>query len=90
MKIPDGRLALENQALLAGMVLALAEEMTRDALKEKIRELETREIVLALSESGWIKSRAARRLGITERMLNYRISKYGIEIKKGAVIRISK
>lgn len=59
----------------------------RAALKDKVEELEKKEIISALEEAGWIKSRAARRLGITERMLNYRIKKYGIEIRKEAVLK---
>jgi len=57
------------------------------ALKEKVEDLERREIVSALREVGWMKSRAARRLGITERMLNYRIKKYGIEIRKEVALK---
>jgi DNA-binding NtrC family response regulator len=56
-------------------------------LREKVENLEKKEIVSALQESGWMKSRAARRLGITERMLNYRIKKYGIEIRKEIVLK---
>jgi two-component system response regulator AtoC len=48
------------------------------ALKEKVRRLETREIKRALAESEGVKSRAARALGITERMLGYKIKQYRI------------
>ena len=54
-------------------------------LKEKIEELERSEILTALRESRWIKSRAARMLGLSERMFNYRLRKYGIAIKKEVV-----
>jgi len=55
-------------------------------LKQKIKELETNEIIRALEESEWIMARAARKLGITERMIGYKIRKYGIkkEVIKGA------
>ncbi len=52
---------------------------TRMALKEKIEELERSEIKSALRDAGWIKSRAARMLGLSERMFNYRLKKYGSE-----------
>jgi two-component system NtrC family response regulator len=50
-----------------------------DSLVDKVRRLEVQEIRMALRESAGIKSRAARRLGITERMLAYKIKTYGLE-----------
>jgi Nif-specific regulatory protein len=47
-------------------------------LKEQIREIEKDEIIRALRECDWIMARAARNLGITERMIGYKIKKYGI------------
>jgi Nif-specific regulatory protein len=52
--------------------------MTMDSLKEKIREIEKEEILKALTENNWVMARAARMLGITERMIGYKIKKYGI------------
>ena len=49
-----------------------------DSLKEKIRDLEREEILNALKECNWVMARAARKLGITERMIGYKIRKYGI------------
>ena len=48
------------------------------SLKDKIRELELIEIVRALRETGWVLAQAARSLGITERMIGYKVKKYGI------------
>lgn len=48
------------------------------SLKEKIKEIEKVEIINALDECNWIMARAARRLGITERMIGYKIKNYGI------------
>ncbi len=53
-----------------------------ETLKEKIRELEKEEIIKALSGCDWVMARAARRLGITERMITYKIDKYGIRTKE--------
>lgn len=50
-----------------------------ESLKAKIIEIEKEEIIRALMESNWIMSRAARKLGITERMISYKIKKYGIK-----------
>jgi Nif-specific regulatory protein len=49
-----------------------------DSLREKVREIEKEEIINAMRECKWIMSRAARKLGITERMIGYKIRKYGI------------
>jgi Nif-specific regulatory protein len=48
-------------------------------LQAKVEELERAEILQALEECGWVKARAARILGITERMVGYKIKKYGLE-----------
>jgi DNA-binding NtrC family response regulator len=48
-------------------------------LPEKVRRLEIREIRRALSEAGGVKSKAARALGLTERILGYKIKLYNLE-----------
>lgn len=53
-----------------------------ETLKEKIKELEKQEIVRALKECGWVMARAARKLGITERMIGYKVNKYRIRTKE--------
>ncbi len=53
-----------------------------DSLKNRIKEIEREEIIKALKECNWIMTRAARQLGITERMIGYKIKKYGIRIKE--------
>lgn len=47
-------------------------------LTEKVKRLEVREIKRALHEANGVKSRAARALGISERMLSYKIKTYGL------------
>lgn len=56
--------------------------MEKISLKKKVEALERDEIINALQKSNWIKAKAARLLGITERMSNYKIKKYGIERKE--------
>ena len=53
-----------------------------DSLRNKIKEMEREEIINALRECDWIMARAARRLGITERMIGYKVRKYGIRVKE--------
>ncbi len=50
-----------------------------NTLTERVREIEKGEILNALRECNWVMSRAARRLGITERMIGYKIKKYKIK-----------
>jgi len=49
-----------------------------NTLKESIKEIEKKEIINALKESNWIMTRAALKLGITNRIIGYKIKKYGI------------
>ena len=53
-------------------------------MKEKVKNLEAKEIKKALLENGSVKSKAARALGITERILSYKMKVYSISSgKKG-------
>lgn len=58
-----------------------------DSLKDKVKEMERDEILKALEQCNWVMARAARRLGITERMIGYKVRKYGIkrEVSQSAV-----
>ncbi len=49
-----------------------------DSLKDKVQEVEKKKILNALRKCSWVMSRAAKKLGITERMIGYKIKKYGI------------
>ena len=53
-----------------------------ESLIDKVKEIEKEEIKKALRKCNWIMSRAARKLGITERMIGYKIKKYNIERRK--------
>lgn len=49
-----------------------------NSLKDKVKDIERQEIINALKECNWVMAKAARKLGITERMIGYKIKKYGI------------
>jgi len=49
-----------------------------DSLKDKVTKMEREEILSALIETNWVMARAARMLGITERMIGYKIKKLGL------------
>ncbi len=66
--------------ILAYRRKAVMEELSN--LPEKIQATEREKIIEALEKTGYVKSRAAKLLGYTLRQLDYRIKKYGIEIKK--------
>ncbi len=55
-----------------------------NTMKDKIEDIEREAILKALEECEWVQARAARELGITERMIGYKIKKYGIKIKEAA------
>lgn len=52
------------------------------SLRDRIEELEKEAIIRALKECNWVMARAAKSLGITERMIGYKIRKYGIRIRE--------
>ena len=54
-----------------------------ESLSHQIENLEKNAITNALRECGWVQAQAAQRLGITERMIGYKIKKYKIKIEKG-------
>jgi Nif-specific regulatory protein len=52
-------------------------------LKNRIEHIEKEEIIKSLEDCKYVMAHAARRLGITERMIGYKVKKYNIVIKKG-------
>lgn len=54
-----------------------------NSLKDKVKEIERQEIINALKECNWVMAKAARKLGITERMIGYKIKKYEIRKEGG-------
>ncbi len=61
------------------MDLALYRTMSKISLKNKMEEIEKGEIIRALKECDSVMAKAAKKLGITERMIGYKIKKYGIK-----------
>lgn len=53
------------------------------SLTDRVKVLEMKEIKRALLESGEVKSKAARALGITERILSYKMKVYNIFLEQG-------
>ncbi len=49
-----------------------------DSLEDRIKEMEREEIVNTLKKCDWVMAKTAKRLGITERMIGYKVKKYGI------------
>jgi Nif-specific regulatory protein len=43
------------------------------SLKEKFENMEREAILMALKECNWVMAKAARLLGITERMIGYKV-----------------
>jgi transcriptional regulator with GAF, ATPase, and Fis domain len=52
---------------------------TQGTLAEGVEDLEQKMIISALEASDWIQTKAAERLGISERVLRYKMKKYGIK-----------
>ncbi|UCG77412.1 MAG: hypothetical protein JSV21_07445 [Nitrospirota bacterium] len=58
------------------MVFAIyAVMIANNSLTKRMEEFERDEIMAALEDCGWVMARAARSLGITERMIGYKVNK---------------
>jgi Nif-specific regulatory protein len=53
-----------------------------NSLTKTVEDIEIERIMDALRKCGWVKSRAAKLIGLTTRQLDYRITKYGISFDK--------
>ena len=72
--VKRGDLPLEIRDSAGGSPVPEAPEGLSEAVEALEREMMTR----ALEDSGWVQTRAARKLGITERVLGYKARKFGI------------
>ncbi|TET07141.1 two-component system response regulator, partial [Candidatus Aerophobetes bacterium] len=52
---------------------------TRLSLKERVGGLEKEIITTALEETGGVQTEAAKLLGISRRIIRYKMEKYGIQ-----------
>jgi Nif-specific regulatory protein len=50
-----------------------------EARSAHLEDLERLEVAASLKRHGWVRARAARELGITQRQIGYRIKKYGLQ-----------
>jgi Nif-specific regulatory protein len=53
-----------------------------DTLSYRVKEMEREEIIKALRECDWVMAKAARKLGITERIIGYKVRKYRLRTKE--------
>ncbi|NLX17983.1 MAG: sigma-54-dependent Fis family transcriptional regulator [Desulfobulbus sp.] len=67
---------------LPAEVRTLQNQAVEGSLNARLTEVERQMIIEALDRSGWVQTRAAESLGISERVLRYKMEKLGIE-KKG-------
>ncbi len=51
-------------------------------LKDTVVEIEKRLILEALDSAGGVQSKAARKLGVSQRILGYKMKKYGIKKRR--------
>jgi Nif-specific regulatory protein len=47
--------------------------------RKSLRDLEREQVESALMRNGWVQSRAARELGLTQRQMGYRIKKFDLQ-----------
>lgn len=59
-----------------------------NSLKDRVQYIEKEEIIKAIEECNWVMSKAARKLGITERMIGYKVKNY--DIREEEVVKILK
>jgi DNA-binding NtrC family response regulator len=77
--LPEALRALPEEALPCGAAAA--------SLPEMVAALERRAIRRALSEHGGVRTRAAESLGISERVLRYKLDLYGLDSTKSSSAR---
>jgi len=51
------------------------------SLKERVAHLEKELVLNALEETGWVQTKAAKLLGISRRIIRYKMEKYGVEVE---------
>ncbi|MEW6520441.1 MAG: nif-specific transcriptional activator NifA [Thermodesulfobacteriota bacterium] len=80
--LPDRMFAGPQAVALAapGAGVALAPEPRSGGERTReLKDMERVEIEASLKRHGWVQSRAARELGLTQRQIGYKIKKYGLK-----------
>jgi len=54
-------------------------ESSVSTVSAHLDEIERQQVEAALKRHGWVRARAARELGITQRQIGYRIKKYDLQ-----------
>ena len=75
-------LELVEPSLQRGVSVVSTPKGEKATFTEQLVEEEKRKIIEALERANYVKSRAAKMLGYTLRQLDYRLKKYGIEVKR--------
>ncbi len=60
----------------------MEQDKDKGLLSERLTEVETQMLLSALKENDWVQTKAARALGISERVLRYKMKKANIKNKK--------
>jgi Nif-specific regulatory protein len=83
LSLPDGEsVDLNILRQVEPFIFSLRKKETFEELPKLVEKEEKERIIWALEKAGFVKSKAAKMLGLTLRQLDYRIKKYGIEVKK--------
>ncbi|MDR2788367.1 MAG: sigma-54 dependent transcriptional regulator [Candidatus Accumulibacter sp.] len=75
----DNRVELEDLQLADDPALSDGETLSGETLDDHLNRVERQSILDALAKTGFNRTAAARRLGVTFRSLRYRIERLGIE-----------
>ena len=66
--------------VLAGHGEEAPANAARPPVRKFLRDMEREQVESALIRNGWVQSRAARELGLTQRQMGYRIKKYALRL----------
>lgn len=68
-----------NESDLPREITSVRDEMNGGTLNDRLAEFEKKMLIDALEKNNWIQTRAAEMLGISERVLRYKMGKAGIK-----------
>lgn len=69
---------LESKALPGFMIDVQPSNQPERVDSRTLEDIEKKEVLTALERNAWIQSRAAKELGITQRQMGYKVSKFGL------------